>query len=39
MTDVDMLSPLLPLVGKRAADMLSTQLEIHTVGDLVRHYP
>ena len=39
MTDVDMLSPLLPLVGKRAADLLSTQLEIHTVGDLVRHYP
>jgi ATP-dependent DNA helicase RecG len=39
MTDVDMLGPLLPLVGKRAADMLSTQLEIHTVGDLVRHYP
>ena len=36
---IDMLSPLPPLVGKRAADMLATQLEIHTVGDLVRHYP
>ncbi|WP_433560069.1 ATP-dependent DNA helicase RecG [Pseudonocardia xinjiangensis] len=34
-----MLSPLLPLVGKRAAELLAAQLEIHTVGDLVRHYP
>jgi ATP-dependent DNA helicase RecG len=39
MTDVDMLSPLLPLIGKRAADLLAAQLDIHTVGDLVRHYP
>jgi ATP-dependent DNA helicase RecG len=39
MTDVDMLSPLLPLIGKRAAELLAAQLEIHTVGDLVRHYP
>ncbi|WP_130294043.1 ATP-dependent DNA helicase RecG [Pseudonocardia sediminis] len=30
---------LLGLVGKRAADALSGSLDIHTVGDLVRHYP
>ncbi|MGI9004166.1 MAG: ATP-dependent DNA helicase RecG [Pseudonocardia sp.] len=34
-----MLSPLLPVVGKKAADMLAVQLDIHTVGDLMRHYP
>jgi ATP-dependent DNA helicase RecG len=37
--EIDMLSPLLPIVGKKAADALSVQLDIHTVGDLVRHYP
>ena len=26
-------------VGKKAADALSTKLGLHTVGDLVRHYP
>ncbi|OJY47308.1 ATP-dependent DNA helicase RecG [Pseudonocardia sp. 73-21] len=33
-----MLSPLKPVLGK-AAELLAKQLEIHTVGDLVRHYP
>ena len=37
--DIDMFSPLLPLLGKKSADMLATQLELHTVGDLLRHYP
>jgi len=38
MTEIDMLSPLEPVLGK-AADLLAKQLELHTVGDLVRHYP
>ena len=33
-----MLSPLGPVLGK-AADLLAKQLELHTVGDLLRHYP
>ncbi|MEJ3658992.1 ATP-dependent DNA helicase RecG [Actinomycetes bacterium KLBMP 9759] len=37
--DIDLLSPLQPIIGKRAADALSAQLEINTVGELVRHYP
>ncbi len=37
MTDLD--SPLQPLVGKKAADLLAAQLDVHTVGQLVRHYP
>ena len=36
---IDMASALPPLVGKKAADALAAQLDIHTVGDLVRHYP
>ncbi|WP_219419274.1 ATP-dependent DNA helicase RecG [Pseudonocardia nigra] len=39
MTEIDMLSALEPIVGRRAADLLSEQLDIATVGDLVRHYP
>jgi ATP-dependent DNA helicase RecG len=37
-TDIDMLTPLGPVLG-RAAGALAKQLELHTVGDLVRHYP
>ncbi len=33
-----MLSPLGPVLGK-ASELLAKQLELHTVGDLVRHYP
>ena len=36
---VDLDTPLAGLVGKKAADALSTKLSLHTVGDLVRHYP
>ena len=36
---VDLDTPLAGLVGKKAADALSTKLGLHTVGDLVRHYP
>src|SRR6478609_6238153 len=38
MTEIDMLSPLGPVLGK-AAGMLAKHLGLHTVGDLVRHYP
>ena len=38
-TQVDLDTPLLGPVGKKAADALSTKLGLHTVGDLVRHYP
>jgi ATP-dependent DNA helicase RecG len=37
-TDIDMLSPLGPVLGK-AAGMLAKHMDLHTVGDLVRHYP
>jgi ATP-dependent DNA helicase RecG len=37
MTDLD--SPLGPLLGKRTADALAAQLELGTVGELLRHYP
>jgi ATP-dependent DNA helicase RecG len=37
MTDLD--SPLTPLVGQAAAKALDTQLELRTVGELLRHYP
>jgi len=36
---IDLDSALVPIVGKKAADALALQLELHTVGDLVRHYP
>jgi ATP-dependent DNA helicase RecG len=36
---IDMGSALAPLLGKKAADSLAAQLEIRTVGDLLRHYP
>ncbi|MGH3614132.1 MAG: ATP-dependent DNA helicase RecG [Pseudonocardia sp.] len=39
MTDVDLGSSLLPVIGKKSADLLAAQLDLHTVGDLVRHYP
>ncbi|MGI5128931.1 ATP-dependent DNA helicase RecG [Pseudonocardia sp. CA-107938] len=35
----DLDSPLEPLLGRKTADLLAAQLEIHTVGDLLRHYP
>ena len=37
MTDLD--SPLKPLVGQAAANALAAQLDINTVGELLRHYP
>lgn len=36
---VDLDAALLPVVGKKAADALANKLGLHTVGDLVRHYP
>ena len=36
---VDLDTPLLGPVGKKAADALEAKLGLHTVGDLVRHYP
>ncbi len=35
----DLEAPLQPLVGKAAADALSAQLALTTVGELLRHYP
>ncbi|HEY4006684.1 MAG TPA: ATP-dependent DNA helicase RecG [Pseudonocardia sp.] len=37
MTDLD--SPLRELLGQKTADALATQLELSTVGELLRHYP
>ena len=31
--------PLVGPVGKKAADALAAKLGLHTVGDLLRHYP
>ena len=39
MNQIDMLTPLTPIVGGRAAKGLAEQLDLHTVGDLVRNYP
>ncbi|MGH3567456.1 MAG: ATP-dependent DNA helicase RecG [Pseudonocardia sp.] len=39
MSEIDLDSPLLAIVGKKSADLLAAQLDLHTVGDLVRHYP
>jgi ATP-dependent DNA helicase RecG len=36
---IDMDTPLVGVLGKKSADLLAAQLEIHTVGDLLRHYP
>ena len=36
---VDLDTPLVGPVGKKAADALAAKLGLHTVGDLVRHYP
>ncbi|MGQ0574008.1 MAG: ATP-dependent DNA helicase RecG [Pseudonocardia sp.] len=36
---IDLDSPVAPLVGAKAAKALAAQLEITTVGELVRHYP
>ncbi|MCX6463156.1 MAG: ATP-dependent DNA helicase RecG, partial [Pseudonocardiales bacterium] len=35
----DLPDPLLPVLGKRSADLLAAQLDITTVGGLLRHYP
>jgi ATP-dependent DNA helicase RecG len=35
----DLSDPLLPLLGKRSTDLLAAQLDITTVGGLLRHYP
>ncbi|GAA3225526.1 ATP-dependent DNA helicase RecG [Pseudonocardia petroleophila] len=37
--NVDLDSALEPLIGRKSADLLAAQLEISTVGELVRHYP
>ncbi len=39
MSTVDLDTPLVTAVGGRTARALTTQLELHTVGDLLRHYP
>ena len=36
---IDLATPLVTALGARAADALETQLSLHTVGDLLRHYP
>jgi ATP-dependent DNA helicase RecG len=36
---IDLSTPLVQALGARAADALETQLSLHTVGDLLRHYP
>jgi ATP-dependent DNA helicase RecG len=36
---VDLDTPLVDAVGAKSADPLATKLDLHTVGDLVRHYP
>ncbi len=36
---IDLATPLVTALGARAADALQTQLSLHTVGDLLRHYP
>ncbi len=36
---MDLDTPLVTALGKRAADGLGQQLSLHTVGDLLRHYP
>ncbi len=36
---MDLATPLVTALGKRAADGLGQQLSLHTVGDLLRHYP
>ena len=28
-----------PVLGKKSADALAVSLDLHTVGDLLRHYP
>ena len=32
-------TPLVAALGGRAAELLGAQLSLHTVGDLLRHYP
>ncbi|MHA6793227.1 ATP-dependent DNA helicase RecG [Pseudonocardia bannensis] len=39
MSGIDLDTPLLGPLGKKAADALAAKLDLHTVGDLVRHYP
>jgi ATP-dependent DNA helicase RecG len=36
---IDMDTALVDVIGKASADALGGKLELHTVGDLVRHYP
>jgi ATP-dependent DNA helicase RecG len=35
----DLSDPLLPVLGTKSADLLAAQLDVTTVGGLVRHYP
>ncbi|NMI02100.1 ATP-dependent DNA helicase RecG [Pseudonocardia acidicola] len=39
MSGIDLDTPLQGTLGKKAADALAAKLDLHTVGDLVRHYP
>ena len=36
---LDLDTPLLRAVGKESAAPLAVKLDLHTVGDLLRHYP
>ena len=36
---LDLDTPLLAVVGKKSVNALAAKLDLHTVGDLVRHYP
>ena len=36
---IDMDTSLVGVLGKKSADLLAAQLEIATVGDILRHYP
>jgi ATP-dependent DNA helicase RecG len=38
-TTIDMDTPLIGVIGKKSADLLAAQIDIGTVGELVRHYP
>jgi ATP-dependent DNA helicase RecG len=38
-TTIDMDTPLIGVIGKKSADLLAAQIEIETVGGLVRYYP
>jgi len=38
-TTIDMDTPLIGVLGKRSADLLAAQIDVGTVGELVRYYP